>query len=52
MIPQVAQFPPIVPLQVVVSAAYPGTSRQIVANTVNIPLEQQLNGSSRNKREI
>ncbi len=40
----VAQFPPIAPPQVVVSAAYPGASAQIVADTVTTPLEQQLNG--------
>ncbi len=40
----VAQFPQIAPPQVVVSAAYPGASAQIVADTVTTPLEQQLNG--------
>ncbi len=40
----VAQFPEITPPQVVVSAAYPGASAQIVADTVTTPLEQQING--------
>ncbi len=40
----VAQFPDIAPPQVVVSAAYPGASAQIVADTVTTPLEQQING--------
>ncbi len=40
----VAQFPQIAPPQVVVTAAYPGASAQIVADTVTTPLEQQLNG--------
>src|SRR5258708_34288923 len=40
----VAQFPQITPPQVVVSAAYPGASAQVVADTVTTPLEQQING--------
>ena len=40
----VAQFPQIAPPQVIVSAAYPGASAQIVADTVTTPLEQQING--------
>ena len=40
----IAQFPNIAPPQVVVSAAYPGASAQIVADTVTTPLEQQING--------
>ncbi len=40
----VAQFPQIAPPQVVVSAAYPGASAQVVADTVTTPLEQQING--------
>ena len=35
----VAQFPQIAPPQVVVTAAYPGASAQIVADTVTTPLE-------------
>src|ERR1700709_790800 len=40
----VSQFPAITPPQVVVSAAYPGASAQVVADTVTTPLEQQING--------
>ena len=40
----VAQFPDITPPQVVVTAAYPGASAQVVADTVTTPLEQQING--------
>src|SRR5258708_33444375 len=40
----VSQFADIAPPQVVVSAAYPGASAQVVADTVTTPLEQQING--------
>ncbi|MBI1779404.1 MAG: efflux RND transporter permease subunit [Proteobacteria bacterium] len=40
----VSQFPDITPPQVVVKAAYPGASAQVVADTVTTPLEQQING--------
>src|SRR3981189_1950399 len=40
----VSQVPDITPPQVVVSAAYPGASAQVVADTVTTPLEQQING--------
>jgi HAE1 family hydrophobic/amphiphilic exporter-1 len=40
----ISQFPDITPPQVVVSAAYPGASAQVVADTVTTPLEQQING--------
>ncbi|MBV8796489.1 MAG: efflux RND transporter permease subunit, partial [Hyphomicrobiales bacterium] len=40
----VSQFPEITPPQVVVSAAYPGASAQVVADTVTTPLEEQING--------
>ncbi len=40
----VSQFPDITPPQVVVSAAYPGASAQVVADTVTTPLEQSING--------
>jgi hydrophobe/amphiphile efflux-1 (HAE1) family protein len=40
----VAQYPEIVPPQVVVSATYPGASAQTIAETVAAPLEQQVNG--------
>jgi len=40
----VAQYPEIVPPQVVVAATYPGASAQTIAETVAAPLEQQVNG--------
>ncbi len=40
----VEQFPDIVPPTVTVEAVYPGASAEDVANTVAIPLEQQING--------
>jgi hydrophobe/amphiphile efflux-1 (HAE1) family protein len=40
----VAQYPEIVPPEVVVSATYPGASAQTIAETVAAPLEQQING--------
>lgn len=40
----VAQYPEIVPPQVVVSASYPGASAETIAETVAAPLEQEVNG--------
>ncbi len=40
----VAQFPPIVPPTIQVSARYPGASAEVVAATVGIPIEQAVNG--------
>lgn len=40
----VAQYPEITPPTVQVSAFYPGASAQTVAQTVGIPIEQQVNG--------
>ncbi|MEG1403544.1 multidrug efflux RND transporter permease subunit [Bacteroides sp.] len=40
----VAQFPDITPPTVQVSAYYPGANAQTVAQTVGIPIEQQVNG--------
>lgn len=40
----VAQYPNIIPPQVSVSTAYPGASAETIANTVGVPLEQQING--------
>lgn len=40
----VAQFPPITPPAVQVTASYPGASAQVVAETVATPLEAQVNG--------
>ncbi|TRX76047.1 efflux RND transporter permease subunit [Pseudomonas mangiferae] len=40
----IAQYPDIVPPQVVVQATYPGASAEVIASTVAAPLEQQING--------
>ncbi|MGZ4997186.1 MAG: efflux RND transporter permease subunit [Methylobacter sp.] len=40
----VAQYPPIVPPTIQVTARYPGASAEVVANTVGIPIEQAING--------
>ncbi len=40
----IAQYPEIVPPEIVVSATYPGASAQTIAETVAAPLEQQING--------
>src|SRR5262245_5389168 len=39
-----AQYPPIVPPTVQVTATYPGASAQTVANAVGQPIEEQVNG--------
>jgi hydrophobe/amphiphile efflux-1 (HAE1) family protein len=40
----IAQYPEIVPPEVVVTATYPGATAQTIAETVAAPLEQQVNG--------
>src|SRR5262245_5743560 len=40
----VAQYPDITPPTIYVTTSYPGASSTIVANTVGIPIEQQVNG--------
>src|SRR6476646_7329136 len=40
----VAQYPEIAPPTIVVSAAYPGASAEVVSDTVATPLEQEING--------
>ncbi len=40
----IAQYPDIIPPQVVVSATYPGASAEVIANSVASLLEQQING--------
>ncbi len=40
----VAQYPNITPPTIYVTTSYPGASSTIVANTVGIPIEQQVNG--------
>jgi multidrug efflux pump len=39
-----AQYPPIVPPTILVTASYPGASAQTVADTVAQPIEEQVNG--------
>ncbi|MDY3553707.1 efflux RND transporter permease subunit [Gemmata sp. JC717] len=40
----IAQYPEVVPPQVVVTAAYPGADARTVSETVAAPIEQQVNG--------
>jgi multidrug efflux pump len=40
----IAQYPELVPPQVVVTASYPGANAETIAQTVAAPLEQQING--------
>src|SRR6478736_5798506 len=40
----IAQYPPITPPTVRVTATYPGANAQVVADTVAAPIEQQING--------
>ncbi len=40
----VEQYPDVVPPQVVVEAAYPGASAEVIAGSVAAPLEQEING--------
>ncbi len=40
----VEQYPPITPVQVTVSAVYPGADSQTVAESVAAPIEAQING--------
>ncbi|HKA42876.1 MAG TPA: multidrug efflux RND transporter permease subunit [Burkholderiales bacterium] len=43
----VAQYPDITPVQISVSATYPGASADVVAQNVAAPIEQQVNGADR-----
>lgn len=40
----IEQYPDVVPPQVVVQAAYPGASAEVLAEAVAAPLEQEING--------
>src|SRR5260370_35746490 len=40
----IAQYPDVVPPQVVVTASYPGADARTVSETVAAPIEQQVNG--------
>ncbi|RYI98639.1 MAG: hydrophobe/amphiphile efflux-1 family RND transporter, partial [Acetobacteraceae bacterium] len=41
----VSEYPDVAPPTIVVTAAYPGASAQVVADTVATPLEQEINGT-------
>ena len=40
----VAQFPPITPPEVQVTASYPGANAQVVMDSIGAPIEDQVNG--------
>jgi len=40
----IAQYPPVVPPTISVTASYPGASAQVLADTVAQPIEEQVNG--------
>ncbi|MBR1649245.1 MAG: efflux RND transporter permease subunit [Alphaproteobacteria bacterium] len=40
----ISLYPEVTPPTVMVSAAYPGASAEVIANTVGIPLEEAING--------
>ena len=40
----IALYPEITPPEIMVSATYPGASAEVVARTIGIPLEEQING--------
>ena len=40
----ISLYPEITPPEVVVSASYPGASAEVIAKTVGIPLEEEVNG--------
>ncbi len=41
----IAQYPEITPVQIQVTASYPGASAEVVAQNVGAPIEQQVNGA-------
>ncbi len=40
----IAQYPDITPPTVMVSASYPGADAQTVAQSIGVPIEEQVNG--------
>ncbi len=40
----ISLYPEVTPPEIVVSASYPGASAEVVAKTIGIPLEQEING--------
>ena len=42
----IAQYPQVTPIQIQVTANYPGANAQLVAQNVGAPIEQQVNGAN------
>ncbi|MBS1163554.1 MAG: hydrophobe/amphiphile efflux family transporter, partial [Burkholderiaceae bacterium] len=42
----IAQYPQITPIQIQVTATYPGANASLVAQNVGAPIEQQVNGAN------
>jgi multidrug efflux pump len=42
----IAQYPQVTPIQIQVTATYPGANASLVAQNVGAPIEQQVNGAS------
>src|SRR5215470_5987902 len=42
----IAQFPQVTPVQIQVTATYPGANGTLVAQNVGAPIEQQVNGAN------
>ena len=42
----IAQYPQVTPIQIQVTATYPGANAQLVAQNVGAPIEQQVNGAN------
>lgn len=40
----IALYPEVTPPQITVSAIYPGASAEVIAKTIGIPLEEEING--------
>src|SRR5258708_12769569 len=41
----ISEYPDVVPPTVVVTATYPGANPKVIAETVSVPLEDQINGA-------
>ncbi len=42
----IAQYPQVTPIQIQVTATYPGANAQLVAQNIGAPIEQQVNGAN------
>ena len=42
----ISEYPEVVPPTVVVTATYPGANPKVIAETVSVPLEEQINGAA------